>query len=259
MTNEKGSDNLSETEILEKIKIACQHILGDSLTGIYVHGSIAMGCFNWDKSDIDFIVVVKEAVSQSQKEALIQQLLDLDELCPPKGLEMSVVQEQVCRPFIYPTPFELHFSNAHKENARKNPAEYCAAMHGNDLDLAAHFTIIKKAGQVLCGKQIEEVFAAVPKECYLDSIRADVEGAREEIAADPVYYILNLCRVLAYLEQDLILSKQQGGEWGIAHLPDLYGPMLVRALECYGSDQNFGTDHLLERFAEEMLGRIRSI
>lgn len=250
---------MSETEILEKIKSAYQSILGDSMTGIYVHGSIALGCFNWDKSDIDFIVVVKEAVNQSQKEALIQELIDLDEVCPPKGLEMSVVLEQVCSPFVYPTPFELHFSNAHKENARNNLAEYCRNMNGTDVDLAAHFTVIGKAGQVLCGKPVSEVFAPVPRECYLDSIRADVEGAVEEIVADPVYYILNLCRVLAYLEQGMILSKQQGGEWGIAHLPEIYGPMLVRALECYGSNRSFRGDHLLERFAEEMLGRMKSI
>ena len=33
-------------------------ILKENLTGIYLHGSSVMGCFNPEKSDIDLIVVV---------------------------------------------------------------------------------------------------------------------------------------------------------------------------------------------------------
>ena len=63
------------TEILEQIKTSYQEILKDNLTGIYVHGSIAFGCFNWEKSDIDFLVVVKHAPSLQEKKALIRVLL----------------------------------------------------------------------------------------------------------------------------------------------------------------------------------------
>lgn len=40
-----------------------QNILKDNLIGIYIHGSIALNCFNWDKSDIDFIIVVRDKLS----------------------------------------------------------------------------------------------------------------------------------------------------------------------------------------------------
>ena len=30
-----------------------------------------------------------------------------------KGIEMSIVTKTVCNPFVYPTPFELHFSAMH--------------------------------------------------------------------------------------------------------------------------------------------------
>ena len=48
-------------KILEQLKAACTNILSANLTGIYLHGSLALGCFNWDKSDIDFIVVTRTA------------------------------------------------------------------------------------------------------------------------------------------------------------------------------------------------------
>lgn len=44
-----------------------QEILKDNLIGIYIHGSIAFGCFNQDTSDIDFIVVVKKSLNQTIK------------------------------------------------------------------------------------------------------------------------------------------------------------------------------------------------
>lgn len=54
-------------KILEQLKAACTNILSTNLTGIYLHGSLALGCFNWDKSDIDFIVVTRTAPTQMEK------------------------------------------------------------------------------------------------------------------------------------------------------------------------------------------------
>ena len=52
------------SKLMEVISEKYNKLLGKNLVGIYVHGSIAFGCFNWDKSDIDFIVVINEPVPQ---------------------------------------------------------------------------------------------------------------------------------------------------------------------------------------------------
>ena len=223
----------SYDSVLNQIEDAYRRILEDALTGIYVHGSIAFGCFCWENSDIDFIVVINKEITHGQKRELIQTLLDLDAQAPQKGLEMSVVLEKYCNPFVYPTPFELHFSNAHRERCRKDLEEYCRTMHGEDKDLAAHFTVIRKVGITLCGKEIFAVFGEVPKEAYLDSIKGDVENAQSDILDDPVYIILNVCRVIAFIEEGLVLSKEQGGKWGMRNLPETYRPMIGKALQSY--------------------------
>jgi streptomycin 3"-adenylyltransferase len=224
-------------EILSAIAEAYKAVLGDNMVGIYVHGSIAFGCFRFSKSDIDFLAVVKDRPSQAQKEALIGTLLRLHPVAPPKGFEMSVVLLENCRRFVYPTPFELHFSNTHLKRAKEDLAEYCRTMNGVDHDLAAHFTVVKQVGVPLCGSPVEDVFGDVPKEAYLSSIQADVRDAESEIHRDPVYVILNLCRVLAYRKSDLVLSKEQGGLWGTAHLPGCFVPIVQEALNCYGSEK----------------------
>ncbi|MDE6852101.1 MAG: hypothetical protein K2J67_06375, partial [Lachnospiraceae bacterium] len=94
--------------------------------------------------------------------------LELNTYAPKKGLEFSIVKKEVCNPFIYPTPFELHFSNAHLEWYENNPADYIDKMIGTDRDLAAHFTIIYHRGKCLFGKAINEVFDKVSGEFYFD-------------------------------------------------------------------------------------------
>ena len=49
-------------KLTDEFVIQSKHILGDNLTGIYLHGSAVMGCFNDKKSDIDLLVVVKNDI-----------------------------------------------------------------------------------------------------------------------------------------------------------------------------------------------------
>lgn len=93
------------SRLLSEIKTGCRHLLGENLTGIYLHGSVAFGCFRWEKSDIDFLVVVKEELPHGIKRAADGFVLRLSESPPPKGLEMSVVLEAECRQVRHPGSF----------------------------------------------------------------------------------------------------------------------------------------------------------
>ena len=121
----------------------------------------------------------------------------------------------------------------HKAACQAHLTDYCRKMNGTDCDLAAHFTIIRHACIRLLGPAENELFDPVPRRDYLDSIKNDIISAPEEIIENPVYMILNLCRVLAFVKEDLILSKKEGGVWGINHLPDLYVPLVQAALLLY--------------------------
>lgn len=243
--------------LMTRIAAAYRDILQENLLGIYVHGSIAFGCFQPQRSDVDFIVVVGCEPPLTEKCALIRTLLELEDTAPPKGVEMSVVQAGVCRPFVYPTPYVLHYSRMHRQRCLADVEAYCAAMHGTDVDLAAHFTVIRAVGLTVYGRPIAEIFGEVPKAAYLDSIRADVANAAEDVLREPVYVLLNLCRVLAYQEEEKVLSKAQGGQWGVQKLPAVYAPLLRQALACYttGEDAVFAPE-ATQRFCAYMRNRI---
>lgn len=195
------------------------YLLNGNLTGIYLHGSAVMGCFNKQKSDIDLIVIIKNSLSDKIKQQYMKIIVELNKQAPEKGIELSIAREDVCNPFIYPTPFELHFSRAHLNLYNSNPDGYIEKMKGTDKDLAAHFTIIYHRGITLYGKEIKTVFSKPGRKYYFDSIWCDIENAEEDIIDNPMYIILNLCRVLAYKKDNVILSKKEGGEWGLSNTP----------------------------------------
>ncbi|WP_291648412.1 aminoglycoside adenylyltransferase domain-containing protein [Clostridium sp.] len=244
-------------DVLKSVSIEYKKILRDNLVGIYVHGSIALGCFNWDKSDIDYIVVVNKPLTEEIKLKFMDFTIELNKQAPPKGLEMSVVLKEYCTNFIYPTPYELHFSNMHLDWYNSDSKDYCKKMSGFDKDLAAHFTIIKNSGVVLYGLTINEVFAEIPREDYLDSIKNDISDAKSEVYYNPVYILLNLCRVLAYVRDNLILSKEKGGEWGLYNLDKCYHKIINEALYSYKTNEIMKVDEEeAKEFSDYMLKNI---
>lgn len=232
-------------------------ILGNNLIGVYLHGSAVMECLNDQKSDIDFLIVIKEDISNRQKREYMDMVVELNQYAPARGIEFSIIKEDVCYPFVYPTPFELHFSIMHLKDYLANPDTYIEKMNGIDRDLAAHVMILYYRGKTLYGKQIKEVFSEVSRKDYFDSIYKDINNAKEEIINQPMYIILNLCRVLAFKKDSLILSKQEGGKWGFENISKKYIHLISDAMiEYQGGDSIKLDEQLAKEYAEYMLNQI---
>ena len=231
--------------------------LGNNLVGLYLHGSLAMGCFT-PKSDIDLIAIVKEPMDFKTKRALIDEILKVGPL-PEKGLEMSVILEKNIKPFIHPMPFELHYSPDHKALYENDKGYICGGT--TDRDLAAHLTVVKKRGVRLFGKEIEEVFGSIPRVYFIDALLYDIEDARERMIKDPVNVILNLCRTLYFLKKGFVASKLEGGYWGASHLDMDLREIVSDAIKAYICSQtkiSTPQDKLAD-FAVRLLDEIYSI
>ena len=246
-------------EILDEVISSYCDILQNNLVGIYLHGSIAMNCYNPLSSDIDFLVVVKEKLSFFEMRKLIDVLLKLSEKGRKRSFEMSVLLEDDTKKFKYPTPFLLHYSDYHKERYLNQLDYMCGNLE--DTDLAAHIVILRERGICLIGKPINEVFQEVPKKYYIDSIRQDIISSREEIIDKPIYFILNLCRVLCYLQEGKICSKKEGGEWACFNLPSEYLNIIQSALNTYNDVHTPFEVHskILVDFADFMIKGIEDL
>ena len=229
-------------------------IIPDKLTGIYLHGSLAMDCFHPETSDIDLLIVVKDPLSFAAKQSLMTELVSLTSIYPGKGLELSIILEKHAAEPIYPMPFELHYGAEWEKRFLLDPTDLCEG--GEDPDLPAHIAVTLERGKCLYGRAISEVFAPIPKKEYLKSVYHDVK--EEAILQNPVYTILNLCRTLQYVKEGKILSKKEGGEWGITNLPEEYSPLIRLALDAYEKGEKYHTfeEERLVQFGEDLLREI---
>ena len=98
--------------ILTHFVEAARETIGENLLGVYLHGSAAMGCFNPKSSDLDLLVGVKETLDDSTKRRFMDRVVALHEEfvkasgSSHAGIEMSVLLQKDCKPFVYPTPFD---------------------------------------------------------------------------------------------------------------------------------------------------------
>jgi streptomycin 3"-adenylyltransferase len=221
----------SVTSLLGRIGERFRHLLGENLVGVYLHGSLAFGCFNPDASDVDVLVVVRDRLDAATKRRIADALIALSRDAPAKGVEVSVVTQASLRDFRHPTPYEFHFSHAWIERYAADEVDFEAER--TDPDLAAHLTVVRERGVRLVGAPIAEVIPPIPRHAYLRSIANDAADAGRNLAADPVSGVLNLCRVLAFIREGLVTSKAEGGRWAARHAPAGFVPLVRAALDAY--------------------------
>ena len=237
--------------------------LAGNLVGVYLHGSLALGCFNPERSDVDILVITERRMDVETKRRIAEILLRRS--ADPTPIEVSFLPENYVNPWQYPTPYDFH----HGEDWREKIQEELSGGRWKkwndttrtDPDLAAHIRITLRSGVVLSGKPIAEVFPSVPEEHYIDSLARDFEWGRDRIEEYPLNFVLNACRVLAYLREGRICSKEQGGAWAHTIMKDEFKGLVAHALELYRGnrkDERFDRASM-DRFAEYMTEKIRAL
>ena len=210
----KLKDKERVKSLMDDIYNYLSRLLKENLVGVYFHGSLRLGSFNYHYSDLDFIIVIKNKLNYREKEKICNYMIANWHKAPKKGYEFSVILEQYCKNFVYPTPYELHLSEGWLERYTLDKTMVINDTFKTDVDLASHFNVINQNNRFLdYGKASEEVFEKVPK-CYIiESNYSDIQNAKEDILQNPVYVLLNLSRFYAFIVDDLTLSKYYGGKW----------------------------------------------
>jgi streptomycin 3"-adenylyltransferase len=210
---------------------ACRDLIGDNLIGVYLHGSLASGCHNPDRSDIDLLMVVEQGLPVETKRTIAELFLRLQG--QPRQLEVSVLTLAQLHPWQYPTPFDFHNGDWIEGDLASGAWQHWNDSVRTDPDLAAHITILNHRGLCLFGQPIAQVFPPVPVEHYRASILQDFDWGLERIGQRPLYFVLNACRIAAFLQEGLILSKDEGGQWGLRHAPETANAVIEAALRVY--------------------------
>ncbi|WP_167954873.1 aminoglycoside adenylyltransferase domain-containing protein [Anaerosporobacter faecicola] len=233
----RGYDTLPQAvkEQIERLKKIWMKHLGDSLVGIYIHGSIALDCFIEENSDVDLLIISDRRIEREERLAIAKDILENDR--KPSPLEMSAIRLEDMHPWKYPTPCQFHYSDYwtkhYKELLNGTIQEsFIVDEDFGDEDIACHVKLTNQSGICIYGKPIAEVFPVVPEEDFWKSISNDIEDY-DFHAYDARYFasnILILGRILSYKVEKRILSKYEGGVWMREHVAEQYRYIVDHAL-----------------------------
>ncbi len=256
-----GPSSSEVNAVLDALTSAFTRRIGVNLKGLYLHGSMAMGCFRPWSSDIDLLAVVFEPMERETKLALVGDVMEIAEGGSEfRKVEFSVLTAGEALGAKHPIHYILHYSDSWHQSYKEGNAELVIT-GGGDEDLAAHFSVIRQRGVVLYGAPIEDAIGEVPREDYLRAVWYDIKDAEANLQTIPVFVVLNLCRTLMFLESGRVGSKREGGQWAFGK-PELagYAPVIRAALGAYTQGKAPPADgEALRRFTQDMLNRIRGL
>jgi hypothetical protein len=235
--------------------------LGDNLTGVCLHGSLAMGCFNPKTSDIDMLIITEQPLTSEQQRSMAQITLD----CSPQpiGFEVSSVSRTYFEHWEHPCRYDFHFSPDWHEKLSSELAsgqwQEWTIPQGKDNDLAAHITVTNHRGVVLYGQPIKNVFPAVPAAHYRDAIVDDFYWLFKHNLQYEEYGVTNMCRVLQFLKTGAVSSKAEGCTWALTQVPAIYHPLIQAALLAYRDDTPLtGDKSVFDAFSAYMKQQIEA-
>ena len=230
-------------------------ILGASCA-LVVHGSIALGDFHLGQSDIDILGFVDTPLTTAQLRAVM--LVLVTNSLQPAPIEFSLLDRAVLAAWVHPSPYLLHYSETWRvamTAALTDPQhDWLSVRH--DSDLSAHLAVAHARGIVVAGA------VTIPAPTVADAWAAvwyDINNAAEQVDAQPISVILNLCRTLWWRQTGQVVSKSAGG---VLLLPQLAGDaaQAVQAVLALrrGDAAQLPASAVLHHVVGELLGRIAS-
>ena len=212
--------------------------LKNTLVGVYLHGSIALGYFSEGTSDIDILIVTNRRIPGDERLSIAEKIIALDG--KPSPLEMSAIYEKDLKPWKYPPACQFHYSDAWTERYKqllngRIKENFLVDTDFTDKDIACHVHLTNQCGICAYGKPIGEVFPAVPENDFWDSISAEVTQY-DFHAYHPRFFasnILTLGRILSYKCKKRILSKYEAASWTIAHVPERFRYIIENAVKSW--------------------------
>lgn len=204
--------------------------------GVYLYGSIALGAFDEEKSDVDFIVLLKREATDQEIEIIKDIHIQLSKGHLGSRMDGMYIQA----------------TDLSKGNEAMHPYPFCAegVVRVGHWDIN-HITwwVLKNHGIVLQGTAIQELQISTEWEDVLETLKYNInqywyEKTKEipDSVPDEVVEAVTatICRILYSLEYQQIISKKEALGKGLSMLPDVWQPLLkegmrIRALEQYPS------------------------
>ena len=204
-------------------------VLGDCFIGMYLYGSLAIGDFDPDRSDIDFLVVT----SKELPDDIVAELKFMNTRPYKSGMEWSTKLEGSYVP-----------RNVFRRYSANGPA---LPMTNKDKFVVAHEDVVwlinsyvlYTGGVAIAGSSLRSIIDPVQPEELKDSVLTLLRDVwtpwldnSDLFKGDEYqsYVVLTMCRALFTLKRGAVVSKLRSAEWVISNLDRKWGQLIRQAL-----------------------------
>ncbi|MRC31951.1 DUF4111 domain-containing protein [Bacillus thuringiensis] len=194
-------------QLMERYTVELKEIfLDEKIVGVYIYGSIALGAFHKETSDVDFVTVINDSVNEAEK----QQLVELH-----KKLSDNTLGKRMDGMYI-------SLADLGKYNDEMNEYVYCADGKANvghwDINAVTWWTL-KNQGITVTGKEAEDLPLQIQWNDVVNTMKYNVEQYWSEKAKKPYLFfieewvesaVVTMGRILYTLDHKTIVSKDRG-------------------------------------------------
>lgn len=217
-------------EVLSDLLRRVDGILGDHLVGMYLFGSLAAGDFQYERSDIDFVVLTNDLLPAhfvSQLEAMHTDLAS-------SGSKWAVKLEGAYLPRAV-----LRRHNAqHPPVPLLNEAKFSMEVLSGDWIIQRHQ--LRTHDARVAGPSLRDLIDEIRSEDLQWAVLDSFDQWWSPMLVDPSrlhdtgyqpYAVLSMCRSLYTLETGRPISKTDAARWALASLPSEWSSLIAHAME----------------------------
>ncbi len=216
--------------VLHVLLSGVQAVLGDHLVGMYVYGLVASGDFEPQRSDIDFVVVTADELSDEMLPALeaMHARITASGLKWATRLEGDYIPQSALRRY---DPIQARYPHLGVDG------HFDVEQHDSDGVIQRH--LIREQGVVVAGpapqalidpvqpNDLRRAALGILREWWLPQLH---DPARLHSGEYQAYAILTMCRVLYTLQYGTVVSKSVAARWAQEALGERWTALIEQAL-----------------------------
>jgi hypothetical protein len=182
--------------------------LDGGLVGAYFVGSIALGGYIADESDVDIVAVSEHQVPAGAQPLIANVVLECSTGCPARGLEFTLYRQGVAGASPRGADFEVNANGGRwmPRSVHLDPEAEPGFWYVLDRAIA------HRAGIAIVGPPGCQVFADVPRDALLAAMKDSMRWHRAHEGAT-LYSVLNASRAWRFAAEDALGSKLEGAAW----------------------------------------------
>jgi hypothetical protein len=223
--------------VLHVLLSGVQTVLGDHFIGMYVYGSLASGDFNPQRSDIDFLVVTADELTEEMLPALeaLHARITASGLKWAARLEGDYIPQPALRRY---DPAQAWYPHLGMDG------HFDVEQHGSDGVIQRH--MVREQGVALAGPAPETLIDPIQPDELRQATLEVLLGWWAPMLHDPArlhsseyqaYAILTMCRALYTLQYGTVVSKSVAARWAQEALGERWAALIERALAWQHSAQ----------------------